>query len=373
MRKTRGRKLKRQKKLILLSIILLMAILTTGYAAFSTKIRLNAKGNIIDCYNGKKYYYTYDNKAQEFSAPCSGTYKFELWGADSYNSIGGYVSGTITLQTNKKFYLYVGEKGHAVDTDGIGGYNGGGGSSITASGKTGGTGGGATDIRLVGGQSDSFDSLKSRIMVAGGAGGTGGYGQMKSSAGGGLNGYDGYNDNNSYLTYLGKGGTQISGGEEPQKYSSAQSNGTAGQFGLGGKGGMSNKNAQTGSGAGGGGGYFGGSGASGLSNGTFAAGGGSSFISGHTGCIAIDDSSTADNTVQKSINNVSCVDTPTEPLCSHHYSNLVFNNTIMIDGTGHRWTTEIGEEMTIPSKVTKENSIDSSGNGYIVITLISMS
>ena len=45
----------------------------------------------------------------------------------------------------------------------------------------------------------------------------------------------------------------------------------------------------------------------------------------------------------------------------------------MIDGTGHKWTTEIGEEMTIPSKVTKDGNIDSSGSGFIIITLVSMS
>lgn len=373
MRKLRGKKLKKQKRLVILSLTILMIFFTTGYAAFSTKIKLNAKGNIKQCYNGKKYYYTYDNKAQEFSVPCNGTYKFELWGANSYSSAGGYVSGTISLQTNQKFYLYVGEKGHADNTDGIGGYNGGGNTSITSQGKSGGTGGGATDVRTVGGQYDLFDSLKSRIMVAGGAGGRGANTNAESSAGGGLNGYDGNNSNSNYLVYLGKGGTQISGGAEPIKYSSAQSNGTAGSFGIGGTGGMSSNTAQSGGGAGGGAGYFGGSGASGLSNGTFSAGGGSSFISGHTGCIAIDESSTADNIVQKSINNVSCADTPNEPLCSHHFSNFVFDNTIMIDGTGHRWTTEIGEEMTIPSKLTKNGNIDSSGNGYIIITLVNMS
>lgn len=46
MRKLRGRKLKRQKQLVILSLIVLMVFFTTGYAAFSTKIKLNAKGNI---------------------------------------------------------------------------------------------------------------------------------------------------------------------------------------------------------------------------------------------------------------------------------------------------------------------------------------
>ena len=46
MRKLRGRKLKRQKQLVILSLIVLMVFFTTGYAAFSTTIRLNTKGNI---------------------------------------------------------------------------------------------------------------------------------------------------------------------------------------------------------------------------------------------------------------------------------------------------------------------------------------
>lgn len=46
MRKIRGRKLKKQKRLVILSLIILFIMFTTGYAAFSTKIKLNAKGNI---------------------------------------------------------------------------------------------------------------------------------------------------------------------------------------------------------------------------------------------------------------------------------------------------------------------------------------
>lgn len=374
MRKTRIGRLKRQKGFLTICVFTLLLFFSVGYATFSTTITLNAKGNIKKCHNGKKWYYAYDNKAQEFTAPCGGTYKFELWGADSYNAKGGYVSGILSLNSNQKFYLYVGEKGHAADTDGAGGFNGGGNAIVTASGKSGTSGGGATDVRTTGGQSDSFDSLKSRIMVAGGAGGSGGLNASLSSSAGGLDGYDGYNSNSNYLTYLGKGGTQIAGGLAPQKYSAAQSNGTAGLFGLGGSGGMSINTASTGGGSGGGAGYFGGSGASGLSNGTFAAGGGSSFISGHSGCVAIDENSTVDNIIFKQLSgNVSCADNPTGQYCSHHYSNFVFSDTLMIDGTGHVWTTTVGGEMTIPSKTNSSGSVDSSGNGYAIVTLVSMS
>lgn len=47
-RKIRGRRFKSQKQLIIFSIIFIMIFLSTGYAAFSTKITLKAKGNIIE-------------------------------------------------------------------------------------------------------------------------------------------------------------------------------------------------------------------------------------------------------------------------------------------------------------------------------------
>ena len=53
-RKLRGIKLKKQKRLVLATIIGLTLILSSGYAAFSTNITLNAKGNI------KGYTVTFD-------------------------------------------------------------------------------------------------------------------------------------------------------------------------------------------------------------------------------------------------------------------------------------------------------------------------
>lgn len=370
MRKTRRGKLRYQKSLIIVVTFSLLLFLSVGYAAFQTSIVLNAKGNIFKCKLGKKWVYNYQNHYQEFTSPCDGTYKFELWGADSFYSVGGYVSGNISLNEKQKFYLYVGEKGHKVDTDAIGGYNGGGNTSISStSGKSGPTGGGATDVRTISGDYDQFDSLKSRIMVAGGAGGSA---SQLGSAGGGLNGIDGYVNQESLLPYLGKGGTQIAGGAATPRYTGAATGGEAGTFGIGGNGGRNVANTNAGGGGGGGAGYFGGSGASGIINGSLSSGGGSSFISGHAGCIAIDQISTADNIVFKAINNVSCTETPTIPDCSYHYLGYIFNSTLMIDGTGHKWTTEVDGTMSIPSKINSDGSVDSSGNGHAVITLVSI-
>ena len=46
MRKIRRRREKRKKKIIIVSVFLFLIIMTSGYAAFSTNIFLNAKGNI---------------------------------------------------------------------------------------------------------------------------------------------------------------------------------------------------------------------------------------------------------------------------------------------------------------------------------------
>ena len=136
---------------------------------------------------------------------------------------------------------------------------------------------------------------------------------------------------------------------------------------------MSRDETPTGGGSGGGSGYFGGSGASGLSNGVFQAGGGSSFISGHSGCIAIDENSTENNIIQRTgANNASCIDNPTAGLCSHHYSNYVFSQTVMIDGNGYEWTSQIGNYIgqVQPDGTTKKGNKD---NGHARITLMTLS
>ena len=127
-----------------------------------------------------------------------GTYKFECWGASggpTFGSNGGYTKGELSLNQKTIFYFYLGESGKSsiFDHDL---FNGGGKGQYT--------GGGATDIRTEKGTSwNDFESLKSRIMVAGGGAG-GDYGD-KGGAAGGLNGFNSEHNN-------GKGGTQFEGG-----------------------------------------------------------------------------------------------------------------------------------------------------------------
>lgn len=119
--------------------------------------------------------FSYTGAVQTYTAPATGTYTLQVWGAQGgyYNAtygtggLGGYSIGTINLQQGDILYVYVGQqggyttaKGNSVVTNG---YNGGGGASYY-----GGTGGGATDVRTVGGTWNDGASLLSRIIVAGG-------------------------------------------------------------------------------------------------------------------------------------------------------------------------------------------------------------
>jgi hypothetical protein len=276
----------------------------------------------------------------------------ECWGAqggsktaagnNGHCGLGAYTSGWVNLNGSISMYIYVGSAGETeshYSHDSSFGYNGGG------SGQRGsfdinyyGTGGGATDIRLTNGSWDNFNSLKTRIIVAG-AGGAISFGGSGGS-GGTLKGEDGI-PNDSVPTTAdqgvdrhGYGGTQISGGKAGS-FKWAHEPPTDGTFGQGGDG-------NSDYGGGGGGGYYGGGG-SGVSLGARGgAGGGSSFISGHAGCNAISSSSTSTNIVHTGQPN--------------HYSGYVFTNTVMKAGN---------ESMPSPTGGTETGH---SGNGYCKIT-----
>ena len=241
----------------------------------------------IDVFNGNhNKYYVYN------AVP--GLYKIECWGAKGYSHAGsggsgGYVSGYIKFQHLINLYVYPGNEG-------ISGING---ETFNGGGRTQSNGGGGSDVRLVEGNWSDFQSLMSRIIVAGGGGGSDADGRTNDlgGAGGGINGKA--SSKNS-----GKGASQIKGGEGDG----------SGSFG---KGGGNTRFGDTGNG-GGGGGYFGG-GAS-INWQHNGGGGGSSFISGHPNCIAVDPSS-EDPYNMKMLNS------------EIHYSGYRFFNTEMYDGT----------------------------------------
>lgn len=259
--------------------------------------------------------YDYTGVEQMFTSPKKGVYKIELWGASggSHNGTGGngsYTTGEITLEANEKLYVYVGERptytsGMCYETNQNAAFNGNINGTCTG-------GGGATDVRLVAGDWSSFDSLKSRIMVA--AGGGGAYYAGKGGDGGALTGLNGLGTASSNNATGGSGAGQ-----------------TTGSFGMG-SGGTSS----------GGGGYYGGFG---IPSGN--AGGGSSFISGLSGCQAIDQASTLDS--------ITHLET------ANHYSGKVFANAKMIAGNE-----------TMPNPRGTENITGNDGHGYARITLVSV-
>jgi len=307
--------------------------------------------------NLKKKTYEAVEAEQVFIVPMTGTYKIELWGASGGTSPayldtsekhgkGAYTSGTIRLRKGTKLYLHVGSKGEngKIIEDyrrftafgypakgGKGGYNGGGDGMDDAEMSGAGGGGGATDIRLVSGNWDDFDSLKSRIMVAGAGGGmsrlydyTGSYyaGTGESGSGGALKGKDGRVDIPEIVPY-GTGSTQTDG------YS----------FGIGGNGEWC---ITTLNGLGGGAGGYMGSYPGGCNpvdwyppNG---AGGASSYVSGCKGCKAIKEESTKKKLIFEKD--------------GIHYSGFKFKQIQMIDGD-HKMPGKNG-------KTTKGNE----GNGY---------
>jgi hypothetical protein len=268
--------------------------------------------------------FNYTGSAQSYIVPVTGIYKVECWGASAsgldnlyYNSgRGGYSMGYITLTQGMTLYIYVGQEGGA--------FNGGG------QGET--SGGGATDVRLISNTWKDFNSLKSRIMVAGG---------------GGLKGTDAYC---VYIPdggtgYSGHGGTQTSGGKcgTSSTFDPYTPN-ADGHFGFGGIG-NSYDNGIGNMSSGGGGGYYGGGHGVHPGNGWTGGGGGSSFISGYPGCNAISESSTSTNIIHTGSPN--------------HYSGYVFTNMQMIAGDSL---------MPSPSGGTETGH---TGNGYARITFIS--
>ena len=263
-------------------------------------VEAEQRPNSMDGGESKEFSYT--GNYEEYIVPRDGWYYIEMAGGQGGNSdsgLGAVTSGYIELEAGEKLYFYVGGQGTVRNTNcRTSGYefNGGGIAKPASNGVCGSSGGGATDVRLVGGTWDNTTSLISRIMVAGGGGTEIGNYQVSFAHGGTL-----YGESSIFATYqqyLGKGGTQISGGAAPTKYSAAQSNGEAGSFGKGGSGGASASTASTGGGSGGGSGYYGGSGASGLSNGTWPGGGGSSYISGYAGVNSVEESTTITHTNQ---------------------------------------------------------------------------
>ena len=276
------------------------------------------------------YNYPYKGSVQMFIAPVSSEYSLEAWGSaggyghqNSTKRAGGkgaYTSGKIFLNQGDVIYIYTGGVGANARSCGIycggaGGWNGGakGGNDTNHDSQpdSAGGGGGATDFRL-------GTTLHSRIMVAGaGAGGS----------------YD----------YLGRPGNALSGDGSSQISGYSFGAGQTGKAGTGGSGG-------------GAGGYWGGTSVQSDSGQGY---GGSSFVSGHLGAVAI---SSASSTTPRLASDGETVCTPalavTDEKCAEHYSGRVFNTTVIKSGAE-----------SFPSP-TGANETGHAGNGHARITMI---
>ena len=393
-----------------LTIVNCIRIIGSSNALFTKSI--NSK-NKLAIKSGGIYNFDYTGGEQTFIVPKTGKYKIELWGAsggvarDSYTwnnsepeipgrygkySTGAYVSGILKIDKDKIIYVYVGQTGKydflvSFNGGGSGGY----GTLLGNDNETGylepqkvystehnqgAGGGGATDVRLNGGSWNNFNSLKSRILVAGGGGGDGIYSYSdNNSIAGGLKGYNGnYYQAHGDLECYGFGATQTSGGKVGKnlgagKILTENNLSTSGTFGVGGN--SINYSSLVGAGGGGSGYYGGGPGGGTTGGGTgHGGGGGSSFISGHNGCVAITEDSTEDNIKQRmDSSGNTCTDGTTDITCSYHYSNYIFTDTVMIDGAGYNWTTEKGEYVGQPQP-DGSTAVGHSGNGYARITYL---
>lgn len=92
--------------------------------------------------------------------------------------------------------------------------------------------------------------------------------------------------------------------------------------------------------------------------------GGSSFISGHNGCNAIDfDLSTSISNIVHTGN----------AIFSYNSKQYKFENTTMIDGNGYAWTTQKGELQAMPNYDGGyySSGVGNTGDGHARITFIS--
>lgn len=284
---------------------------------FKAKIKVDGENSevivpvLVENFPFKKEPYTY-------TVPYNGEYQIELWGAQGGGQTGGhgaYVTGVIYLEKDKEIYVYVGENPTYVTTncysdnpnDSFNGSNIG-----SCSG-----GGGASDVRLL--KTENWydeESLRSRIIVAGAGGGQYSTYQGYGGYGGELTGGEGYDGRGDKTPKLGGNQLQYNFGFG-QKYTTISGSG-----------------------------YYSGEGGQGTN-----AGGGSSYISGYLGCIAIkSQSETTPICTQEEAN--------TNIACSYHYSGYKFSNMRMIGGN---------KEMPSPNG-TKEKG--HTKDGYARISLI---
>lgn len=218
--------------------------------------------------------FSYKNSVQTFTAPQTGTYTLQVWGAQGGAAAGntgaggkgGYATGKLNLTAGTALYVVTGGQGAAARTSTTAtwtayGYNGGGRGFSSDNG-----GGGATQITTTNrGTLNNFASYKGEVLIVAGGGGGGEYGASGGTGGGTSGG--------------GNGGSQTAGGTDgaasDKNRGKVSYSGRVASFGLGADGASCSSNYKTEPcyGAGGGGWYGGGTGNYGAGG-----GGGSGYV-----------------------------------------------------------------------------------------------
>ena len=185
-------------------------------------------------YNGETVFnFDYTGGEQTFTAPVTGTYKLETWGAQGGGSIGtygylggfgAYSSGNVTINKNSILYLSIGGRGQSVsdtnnETISLGGYNGSGNGARGYNFKYygGAGGGGATHIATKSGLLLTLENYKTDILIASGGGGGVSGNHWMAGDGGGFKGNNSQSvaaeNNNVVYNWGGNsvGATQITG------------------------------------------------------------------------------------------------------------------------------------------------------------------
>ena len=215
---------------------------------FSNKMKCNL---YFVNYSGETTFdFDYTGGEQTFTAPISGTYRLETWGAQGgnnikygcYGGVGSYSKGNAFLKKSEILFINVGGNGlgNSLHENLNGGYNGGGSATVTTdTHEITATGGGATHIANKSGLLSSLENNKNNILiVSGGGGGGAGNSEIMCSNGGSGGGYVGQNGDTytEYDTYksVGYGGTQYEGGNYIATAATYPIFSTKGKFGQGG-------------------------------------------------------------------------------------------------------------------------------------------
>ena len=284
--------------------------------------------------------FTYTGDYYLWSAPLTGSFTLEVWGAkgggtgSSYwgnGGNGGYSKGNISLTSGQNLYIYPGQQGFQSATTNS--FNGGGKGNPNNGYGTGWTGGGATHIATSTGQLATLSGNTSAVkIVAGGGGGAAGsqgnpgysiY-SANGGAGGGSSGIAGANSyNDSSYRGGGAGGTQVAGGTSSGAAVSAS-------FGRGAD--ASTDTADAIQGGGGGGGWYGGG--AGMHAGG-GGGGGSGYVGGVTSTTITAGNATMPNPIGgtmtgNSSNGVARISYPNGPSVSKFSPILKITNSASI-------------------------------------------